>query len=334
MECCRNDSLSLKLDRGVTDLMKFLSCLMIAFHHYSQDRVIAGTDNIVYQLFSTQGGWLGVAIFFFLSGYGLMKSELKSHMELVPFFKKRLVKTYFPAVLVSVVWEVYLVASGLENLDFHVVTGALWKFNDGVLWFVRAIICLYVAFCIYVWVRNKLNRRRECAGVLLLIAALSTSFLYFVRIVPYPVHASSVMLFFLGVELAERPDMFVKVIRLKYPVVLAFIALIVCAAVCRYNADVVHGVIDYLVIMSGVVFFSLYDVKILKLPAWMGSASYDMYLVHNKAKMLLVANMKFVPLWAFAGLAAVFTIVFYHFREMVEKILSCFAVTIARTKDN
>lgn len=66
---------------------------MIALHHYSIDRVIAGTHNPIYQLLSTQGGWLGVAIFFFLSGYGLMKSELKNHIEFVPFVKKRLLKT-------------------------------------------------------------------------------------------------------------------------------------------------------------------------------------------------------------------------------------------------
>ena len=99
-----NQSSEICFEKNLTDLIKFLSCLMIALHHYSQGMVVAGTHNPIYQLFSTQGGWLGVAIFFFLSGYGLMKSDMKNHLDPIPFFKKRILKTYFPAVLVSVIW--------------------------------------------------------------------------------------------------------------------------------------------------------------------------------------------------------------------------------------
>lgn len=105
----------ISLSRNLTDLVKFLSCLMIALHHYSQGMVVAGSHNPIYQIFSTQGGWLGVAIFFFLSGYGLMKSDMKHHLKPLPFFKKRLMKTYLPAVLVSLLWGGYLLIRGGKN---------------------------------------------------------------------------------------------------------------------------------------------------------------------------------------------------------------------------
>ena len=106
----------MQLNRNFTDFIKFISCLMIAFHHYSQGRVANGSDNIIYQLLSTQGGWLGVAVFFFLSGYGLMKSEIKRHLDIYEFLKRRLVTTYLPAVFVSFLWSGYLIYVGGGNL--------------------------------------------------------------------------------------------------------------------------------------------------------------------------------------------------------------------------
>lgn len=119
----KNTSNAITFDRNLTDIVKFLSCLMITLHHYSQGMVVAGSHNPIYQLFSTQGGWLGVAIFFFLSGYGLMKSDMKHHLEPLPFFKKRLMKTYLPAVLVSLLWGGYLQIRGGAKIGLPI---CLW----------------------------------------------------------------------------------------------------------------------------------------------------------------------------------------------------------------
>ena len=110
IQLSRNNTL--QFNRGLTDIIKFLSCLMIALHHFSQIRGVEGASNVIYFLFATQGGYLGVAIFFFLSGYGLMKSEQSKHLTIPAFFKKRLIKTYLPAVLVSALWAAYNVIGG------------------------------------------------------------------------------------------------------------------------------------------------------------------------------------------------------------------------------
>lgn len=79
----KNYSCYVELDRNVTDLVKFLSCLLVALHHYSQYVVSQNiSHNVFYEAVSSQGGFLGVAIFFFLSGYGLMKSEQKCHLNI------------------------------------------------------------------------------------------------------------------------------------------------------------------------------------------------------------------------------------------------------------
>lgn len=92
-------------DRNLTDLMKFVACLMVAMSHYSGYALANGvSSNIIYKVIAATGGYLGVALFFFLSGYGLMMSDMKHHLGFVDFLKRRLSKTWLPAVLVSAIW--------------------------------------------------------------------------------------------------------------------------------------------------------------------------------------------------------------------------------------
>ena len=145
----RNNTSSITFDRGFTDFIKFASCVMIALHHFSQIRCVEGASNVFYFALSTQGGYLGVAIFFFLSGYGLMKSEQSRHLSPLAFLKRRMAKTYLPAVLVSLIWAIFMVFVHGKAIDINLLRGVVWNFNDEVLWFVRAIICLYLLFLVY-----------------------------------------------------------------------------------------------------------------------------------------------------------------------------------------
>lgn len=313
----RRQLLSVNIDKNTTDVIKILSCLMIAFHHYSQDMVKAGTHNPVYQLFSTQGGWLGVAIFFFLSGYGLMKSDLKKHLDITSFIKKRLFKTYFPAVLVSLLWGGYMKSRGNVEINWDFINGIIWNFNDGVLWFVRAILDLYIAFMVYAVIRLRLRADFIKKCVLWAIALTSIFTLFILGVIPYPVHASSALLFFVGIYLAEFPT----VINKKC-IGSIFFAIIVIATIYRHNANVIHCAIDYFLILLGIGLLAAYNISLPKLPKWAGSTSYDIYLVHYKAKIILTSIMDFVPLWAFAGLTIVLSIIFHNFRKLIERILN------------
>lgn len=74
-------------------------------HHYAQYICVNGfSDSLFYKALSAQGGFIGVAIFFFLSGYGLMESESKSHLNALAFLKRRILKIYLPVILVTFIW--------------------------------------------------------------------------------------------------------------------------------------------------------------------------------------------------------------------------------------
>lgn len=99
------ESHSLYISKGISDWTKVLCCIVIAIHHYSQQLHILQPDcNPLLRIFASQGGYFGVAFFFFLSGYGLMKSELKNHLGIGAFLTKRLKKIYVPTLAVTMVW--------------------------------------------------------------------------------------------------------------------------------------------------------------------------------------------------------------------------------------
>lgn len=96
---------ALIIDKGVSDFFKILSALIVMLGHYFAIKAQMGYDlNFIERCIRSQGGNIGVAIFFFLSGYGLMMSEMKSHLLLSQFFKKRFCKIYLPIILVTALW--------------------------------------------------------------------------------------------------------------------------------------------------------------------------------------------------------------------------------------
>jgi len=96
---------ALLIPRGASDLLKVVAALLVMFSHYCNIKASTGVAlNPIEWLIRSQGGNIGVAIFFFLSGYGLMMSEMKSHLSLGQYFRRRFLKVYLPVILVTAIW--------------------------------------------------------------------------------------------------------------------------------------------------------------------------------------------------------------------------------------
>ena len=153
-----NSDNSITLTRGFTNLLKFVAAIMVAFGHYA-GYALTFTDNPIYRLTVMFAGNVGVALFFLLSGYGLMKSELNKHQDLLQFIKKRLAKVYLPVVLVSFIWQLVLWPHdvGVGHLP-KMLYATFLGFSDGVLWFVKAIMICYILFRVYLIFRRISNK--------------------------------------------------------------------------------------------------------------------------------------------------------------------------------
>lgn len=301
------------LDRNTTDLLKFVACIMVAMSHYSGYALAEGvSSSVIYKVVAANGGYLGVAIFFFLSGYGLMKSDQKRHRNISEFCKRRLAKAWLPAVIVSAIWLTIAYFVDLDLLcNNHYLLGMLWLFNDEVMWFIRVILIMYIFFYIYILA----SRRSAKSKPILLIANAIIAFLI-IRI--FNIGSSlSVPLFFLGMAVAEFPKFF-KITFSNIPVIIALLAIAVISAwFFRHDNYLLHGLINYFCIGVLLTVFANFDISISCFPTWIGNSSLDVYLVHYKVHLLILHYMTTDTLWMFILGTVISTFLFYKFRKLI-----------------
>lgn len=304
---------TITLDRNITDLLKFVACTMVAMSHYSGYVLAEGVSSaFIYKAIAAIGGYLGVAIFFFLSGYGLMKSDQKRHRYISEFCKRRLAKAWLPAVVVSAIW---LAVAYFVDLDLlcnrHYILGILWWFNDEVMWFIRVILVMYVFFYIY----SSVSLRYANSKPILLIAIAIIAY-FVVRILNIG-SSLSVPLFFLGMAVAEFPKFF-KTAFSNIPVVVTLVAIAVISAwLFHHDNYLLHGLINYFCIGVLLVIFANFHITLSRFPAWIGNCSLDVYLVHYKVHLLILHYMAIDTLWMFLLGTAVAAFLFYWLRKSI-----------------
>lgn len=278
------------LDRNVSDLIKFIACIMVALSHYGGYYLVTiSSQNIFWKVVAANFGYIGVASFFFLSGYGLAKSDQNSNRTFASFLKRRISKVYIPAVLVSAIWLIFnLLLFGYANpnnllCNQKYLLGVLWLFNDEVMWFVRTILFLYLCFYIYTHISKLLVESRAFI-LLLLLAVLSTSLVAYLNLGD-PI---SVPLFWVGIFIVRFPSYLKNCLRLKWVFWIIIVSIVAIYYFIVPNNRILHGTINYVVIYVLIVVLSNWNISITKLPGWIGSYSYDLYLVHYKVHLLLV----------------------------------------------
>lgn len=288
----RQNQNTIILDRGLTDVIKFLCCILVALSHYAQYAIINGlSSSYLIKLISTQGGYFGVSIFFFLSGYGLTESMRKKPTDVWAFALKRISKVYIPAVVVSLFWVVILWlipnmqpnTTGLDvqisnsNVLITLLRVFFLSFQDSVLWFVKVIMALYISFYMYHVAKKK---SKIAALALLIVESLIVSIVTYVLIAPFA--SVSVFAFVLGVVVSDYNQV---ISNNKWISFFCGISLIVVIAVCvRHNSFFLHGCINYVILLCFILSLSLFEIR-LDSNKYFGSLSYDLYLTHNKFKI-------------------------------------------------
>lgn len=308
------------LTKNTTNALKCIAAIMVMLHHYSQ-RVcaIGDSDLLVYKLLSNYAGYIGVALFFFLSGYGLMESEQNSHLNLYSFFKRRFLKVYLPVLLVTTLWM--LASQFLGDTSQFYSTGSpnMWGrvlyacnlfvgFGDPVLWFIEVLIVLYISFYIFscIYLRDK--------RLGLSFLALSTVFnTLLTAVLCGNVAAISVPLFSLGVMMS-----LIKNKKHAMSIIVILIGLLAIAySFCKGLA--IPAEINLLVIGTLILVLSIKQID-FQFPAILGVISFDLYLIHNKVLMALKDSDVFPTIWMYVLITFILTEIFYLFRTKILKI--------------
>lgn len=314
--------MTFSLSKCTSDTIKVVAAIMVMLHHYAQYICVNNiSGSILYRALSAQAGFLGVAIFFFLSGFGLMESEQRSHLECIDFFKRRFLKVYLPVLIVSLLWMIItpfiLNDSPFRGIEIEmgggkalVISNIFVNFGDGVLWFIKVLVFLYFLFFIYSYIRTK----NKIGSILFLVLATIGSTISATYILA-DYTSISVPFFFLGVVLS---------INKKNQGVILAISLLIVITIVEFasyenQALVKHSAINAFALALLILACSIRKIE-LRIPSVITVLSFDIYLIHNKVLMAMKANTEIVELLPFIILTIIATIGFYLFRTKLLRI--------------
>lgn len=229
------------------DWVKLLAAILVAVSHYSTAVVInRHWSDSSFLRFWCQGGYIGVALFFFFSGYGLMESDAKKHLSAVDFFRKRFIKVYLPVLLVSAIWiPVYYTYVGRNNVGLNAWTilyDLLWGFRDCVLWFVKILFLLYGFFCVFAYLLHR--KSIVLAHCFIAFGTFAATWIAYLNVFPF----IAIPLFLLGIWSSNAKSREFKGVPLPFMLITAM--AMICGLVFTLNrsADALHGVVNCLVL--------------------------------------------------------------------------------------
>ncbi len=158
-----------------TNHLKALAILMVIISHYC--RYVVGRTDVFTQCLGGIG-FLGAALFAFLSGYGvctsLKRKGMRSH-----WLNDKFNKVYLPFVVINVISYIFIydtVSYGQErfvNTDINIVQDLLWCGYDFVQWYVPYIMMFYL----FVWLTHfVLKEKNEKYHIFFIFASIVAAF--------------------------------------------------------------------------------------------------------------------------------------------------------------
>ena len=266
-----------------TDSLKGIAAVLIVFHHLSQQIAITGPLKIMGYI-----GIITVALFFFLSGYGLMFGLKHKENYLKGFLKRKIVPILIPYELVNFCCLLWKLMTG-QKIDFiqSIFSFLGWYYLSG-LWFVTAILIFYIFF----WLSYRNSSKQGN------IRLLSLTIIYVFVVTYYGLHScwtASIFSFFMGIVWDDYRERFEMCLRDNYWSKLAIITVLFLGAflgrlyissigfnglfiqICFRNIVCILFVLWVIVVLQKITFSSV---------AWkiIGDYSLEIYIAHYVLK--------------------------------------------------
>ncbi len=309
---------SIVLPKGTCDVIKLIAALLVVTSHIGSVALgpAYNSTHWSFYLLATQNGYMGVALFFFLSGYGLMESEIRSHLPLYQFIKRRFLKVYFPVLLVTGLW--LLITPPHLSSSKSGVCDLLWGFADPVMWFIRVLIPLYAVFYIGS-ISAKYIGWGKISGIIL-IACIAYS--VYRQICFDTIRDHSVPLFALGIMSALYKRGHLSLVSISILVIGLFVSgfgLLTSHPI----TNTLHSMFDYTIVVGVILTVSIFKLD-WHLSSWLSAILFDVYLVHFKY-FTLASEVWQIPLWLFLILSVpvsfALAYVFMRLRTSIAKAL-------------
>ncbi len=294
-KCCLTDHSDF-FSKESTNWLRGIAIIFIMLAHY-----FASINSP--WIFQTTGS-LGVALFFLLSGFGLMAQKQKRSDYYKGFIVKRIFRIVVPFIIAFAFCCVMFLICGFSfenNLFFEFFTLSL---PDTINWYLKIQMIMYIVFWLLMLaLKNKSNK-------LFVVIIFSVSLIYMAIAYISGIETywfSSTLYFPLGMLLAMYKDKLYALINKKYIIsVLISIVLFIAGFGLLYF---IGGSVFYemLYTLSVVLIFITILVKVhgnSKILLFMGNYSLELYLSHTIIYKLLVFVDAGNILWFFAAIIA------------------------------
>lgn len=299
------------ISKDISGLLKLFSALLVMATHYLRMKALAGHElNWLEWAVRSQGN-VAVAIFFFLSGYGLMSSEMRRHLALPQFVRKRFCKVYLPVVAVTALWlPVAYGIYGTPGSVAEILKHLLWDFCDPVMWFVKNLLVLYAGFGIFACLLYSGRRKPAFAALCAALVATAVQS-YWCNGQFWLNSLSGIPLFAVGVVAALYADRCCRGVHVAFvPLALGFVSVAaVMSFYPRFLPNVSHVLADYLCVGAVLVVFSRWRPAV-KVPLALSMLTFDLYLLHFKVLVMMTRDGEAVSLPMYFAVALAVAAVF------------------------
>lgn len=287
------------LSRDSTDSIKGLAILVVVLHH-----LVQRTDDPGWAGEFTYLGYLAVALFFFLSGYGLAASLQNRNDGMRGFLQKRLSKVYIPFLCCNALFllaDFFIFDTPHDLGSTLLYLAGAWLIDD-TLWFAVAILACYLLF----YILFKCFSRNVASWIL--AAASAVCFVILNRAGAGVWWYNTLFCFPMGVMVALYYEKIVGTVRRFYPWVTCFsLVSFGLTYMLAHHADLQNGrnLVDTAssVCFVGAFLCLMQKLRIGSRPlSFIGGISFEIYLLH-----MLVYKLYF----HFVHLKASITLLFY-----------------------
>lgn len=267
----------------ITNGEKGISAIFIIFHHVSQQITLPPVFIVLDYI-----GFICVAVFFFISGYGLMYGIEHKENYLHGFFKKRILALMMPYWIVTIFDIIYhLIVNGIGQLDLLNLFLRLIAINAP--WFITAILFMYLGF--WLFFKIALCVKRKNLGLILMTVYVILYVIGCIMLNLEGSYTASISAFLLGLYWIKIQGGYLNWINKKYilKTIIILVAFMCCftgrlfLAYKGINNNILHiflrNVVSvlFIITMLTVTQSVRFEGKIV---SFLGKISYELYLVH------------------------------------------------------
>lgn len=274
---------NLSLDKKNTLRYKGFAAILIFLHHISQ-QIALPTPFMIFRYV----GFILVGIFFFLSGFSLMKNYIEKDSYLTGFLWKRIPGIYIPYWFAALL--LYIVEELINNphVDFNfikVLLGDTLIYTK--LWFTTSIVIMYIIFYVCGYLAKK--RIKVMFSLVFFAICIYISLCELAGLQSQ--WSASCLSFGVGIIWAAYQEKIERACKKRYTVLLflstiAFLTLFsvrLSLSYFGYDTGIMQTILRNVVSISFVILILLIMQKVViesKSLIWFGRISYEFYIVH------------------------------------------------------